>query len=461
MKKTYVYFFLLIIFFGTNSAFSQSNALDFTKAAESSMHSVVHIKSKIKMTYNNPFGDFNNQLKQFFGDDFDFFNFNNKQMQDASGSGIIFRQDGYIMTNFHVIDKAESIEITLNDNRTYPAEIIATDPSTDLALLKINETNLPEIKFANSEKVKVGEWVLAVGNPFNLNSTVTAGIVSAKARNINIIKNNSAVESFIQTDAAVNPGNSGGALVNLQGELIGINTAIASPTGAYAGYSFAVPANLVKKVITDLLEFGEVKRGYLGISVLPVKTSLVEEKQLQVNQGIYIEKVFDESGAKDAGINEGDVIVNIDGKPLTSYPQLQEVVGEHRPGDKLKVKINRGGKVMDFLVELKDKSAYSKALVTGKSNNILDKLGIEFEGMETDEYEDEDLEKGIRVTKVLDGKIKSFTEVKAGFIITKVNRIRVKTVEEFDQALSKSSDYITIEGKYDGIPEFYSYSFSL
>ena len=316
--------------------------LDFTAVAEQVMDAVVHIKSTQVVAQASPGPRGYRQLPDPFGDLFgDFFRPHfrfegpHPQIPNPSvgtGSGVIINSEGYIVTNNHVIAGASDIEVTLHDNRTYKAKVIGTDPSTDLALIQIKEKNLPTLPLVNSDDVRVGEWVLAVGNPLNLNSTVTAGIVSAKSRNINILQDQYAIESFIQTDAAINPGNSGGALVNLQGGLIGINTAIASPTGAYAGYGFAVPSNLVSKVVEDLLKHGVVQRGYLGVSIRGVDGSLAREKDLVVTRGVYVDSVMDKSAADEAGIKAGDVIKEINGYSVTTAPQLLEIIGRYRPG---------------------------------------------------------------------------------------------------------------------------------
>ena len=280
-----------------------ANAVDFTEAADRTVHGVVHIKKFFTTTqvgYNNPFD-------MFFGGGRTY-----NVPQASTGSGVIISNDGYIVTNNHVVDNADKVEVTLSNNKRYEGKVIGTDPSTDLALVKIDETNLPFIPIGNSDDVKVGQWVLAVGNPFNLTSTVTAGIISAKGRNINILANNNGqaapIESFIQTDAAVNPGNSGGALVNTNGELIGINSAIASNTGSYAGYSFAVPVNIVRKVVDDFIEFGTVQRAYIGIQGRAIDADLAKEKDLSESQGVYIDRVTTDGAAKEAGLKGGDVI---------------------------------------------------------------------------------------------------------------------------------------------------------
>ncbi|MCS7073317.1 MAG: trypsin-like peptidase domain-containing protein, partial [Bacteroidia bacterium] len=299
--------------------------MDFRSAAAQATPAVVHIKSTItkrNSRSSSPFGDDFNPFREFFGD-----GFIQPQPTDATGSGVILTADGYVATNNHVIENADKIEVILNDNRSYTATLVGTDPSTDLALLKINEKNLPFLKFGDSDKLEIGEWVLAVGNPFNLTSTVTAGIVSAKARSINILQDRFKIESFIQTDAAVNPGNSGGALINTKGELVGINTAIATKTGYFSGYSFAVPVNIVRKVMDDLMQYGEVQRGFLGIEIRDVNAELAKEKKLKDVKGVYVGKVNENSAAESAGLKEGDVITKIDEVKVNTASELQEQIG--------------------------------------------------------------------------------------------------------------------------------------
>ena len=342
--------------FNSSSADSINNVFNvgFGEAAERSLEQVVHIRAKIARAMpRDPFFE-------FFGDGFwnpRYRSQPQQQLQEASGSGVIVTKDGHIVTNNHVVDQATEIVVSLYNGRGYRAEVIGTDPSTDLAVLKIDEKNLPEAVIANSDEVRVGDWVLAVGNPFNLASTVTAGIVSAKARNIHILSDNSAIESFIQTDAAVNPGNSGGALVNLKGELIGINTAIATPTGTYAGYSFAVPSNIVKKVMNDLIKFGEVQRGYLGIVVQDLSWQLAEQLGLDISQGVVVANLVRNGPADKAGLQIKDVILEIEGNSINSSSRLLEIVASHKPGDELDVVIQRNGKKRNLSIRLQEAKA--------------------------------------------------------------------------------------------------------
>ncbi|WCL82646.1 trypsin-like peptidase domain-containing protein [Saprospira sp. CCB-QB6] len=317
--------------------------IDFSTAAEKVMPAVVNVTSISRYT---PSSRREERYMELFGRPRD---------NQSTGSGVILGKQGYIVTNNHVIEGATEIEVTLYDKRKYKAELVGTDPSTDLAVLKIQAPNLPSVALSNSDQIKIGEWVLAVGNPFDLNFTVTAGIVSAKGRNINILGNRKAsIESFIQTDAAVNPGNSGGALVNADGELVGINTAIATPTGTYAGYSFAVPINLVKKVVGDLMEYGEVHRAYLGVMIMDVDSDFAKQEGLFVSQGVFVSELIEGGAAKDAGIKKGDVIVGINDQKVRSVNELQEKVGSRNPGDTVRVKVKRGKKELELNMKLKE-----------------------------------------------------------------------------------------------------------
>ena len=325
---------------------AQSNGgLDFTFAAEKTVHGVVHIQCET--TVQSVFYD-------------DFFSFllppqSRERSYQTSGSGVIISEDGYVITNNHVVQDAETINVVLNDKRSFVARLVGNDPSSDLAVIKIEADGLEPLQFGNSDEVKIGEWVLAVGNPFNLTSTVTAGIVSAKARNINILGNkmsNAPIESFIQTDAAVNPGNSGGALVNLKGELVGINTAIASSTGSYTGYSFAIPSNIVRKVTSDLIQYGMTQKANIGVHFAEMDSKLAEVKGIKSVRGIYIGYVIKDGAADKAGIKDGDIITSIDGKSVNSNAEFNEVLAQHSPGDVVKVAIERDGKPFYFDVTL-------------------------------------------------------------------------------------------------------------
>jgi|AntRauTorckE5430_2_1112549.scaffolds.fasta_scaffold02330_1 Do/DeqQ family serine protease len=324
----------------------QSAPFDFTAAAELTMPAVVHIMSKQTKTKTETPQKETSPFDFFFGPA-------TRMPKQGTGSGVIIDGEGYIVTNNHVVDFADEITVTLYDQRKFKAVKIGTDPSTDLALLKIEAEDLPVLEYGNSDELKVGEWVLAVGNPFNLTSTVTAGIISAKGRNIDILGGGSAIESFIQTDAAVNPGNSGGALVDDEGRLVGINTAIASQTGSYSGYSFAVPASIVKKVVQDLKEFGTAQRGFMGVSIQSLDSELAKELKISIVEGVHIANVQDGGAADKAGMRMDDVVTKINGRIVKTAPELQELVGRNRPGDELKVEVNRDGKLETLYIILK------------------------------------------------------------------------------------------------------------
>ena len=441
--------------------------VDFTIAAEHATPAVVHIKSTaIQQKVSERGNPFQNPFQDFFGDDFFHFwgdrGWQQPQQQPkmAAGSGVIISPTGYIVTNNHVIKGADDIEVVLNDNISYKATLVGADPSTDIALLKIDADNLPFLNFTNSDSVRVGEWVLAVGNPFNLSSTVTAGIVSAKARNINILEDVSAVESFIQTDAAVNPGNSGGALVNIKGDLIGINTAIASPTGAFAGYSFAVPANIVKKVVADIKEFGVVQRGFLGVSIKNIDSELAKKENLQDLQGVYIESVNKGSAADDAGIKPGDVVKEINGVKINSAPKLQETVAQFRPGNKLEVKYVRDGSLKTTTLVLKNKNQNTE-LITKETLSSIDILGAEFAELTDKEKKDYGVKHGVKVVKIADGKLSKQTNMREGFIITYIDKTPIQKTDDIITAMKNKKGGVMIEGTYPNYPGTYYYAFGM
>jgi len=425
----------------------------FINASEKSTKAVVHIKSKqrgySRQRYTpgtNPFLDFfggQPQSKQSNPHD-------GELVETSSGSGVIISKDGYIVTNNHVIDGADELEITLYDNRTFVAEIIGVDPTTDLALVKIPEKELEYLEFSNSDNVKVGEWVLAVGNPFKLNSTVTSGIVSAKARNINILKNQNAIESFIQTDAAVNPGNSGGALVNTAGELIGVNTAIASNTGSYTGYSFAVPSNIVSKVVGDLLDYGLVQRAYIGVSIRDVDAKLKAQAELDVIEGVYVANIVENGSAKEAGMEIGDVIVEIDNSPIKNTAQLMEKVGSKRPGDIINIIVDRQGQRNAMEIVLKNKNGEHK---------VINKEDLELESFLGATLEE--VNRGIQITELKSGILAKHTNIREGFIIQSVDRKPVTTVKEFEKYIKNKDGGVLIAGKYPNSRSTYYYGLGL
>jgi Do/DeqQ family serine protease len=352
-----------------------------------------------------------------------------------------------------VIDNASKINIVLNDKREYEAKLIGKDPNTDLALLKIDAKKLPFVTYGNSDVVKIGEWALAVGNPFNLTSTVTAGIISAKGRNINILNQKYAIESFLQTDAAVNPGNSGGALVNTAGELIGINSAIASNTGSYSGYSFAIPVNIVKKVVADLLEFGEVQRAFIGITLSDLNANLAKEKKIDQIEGVYVAGLGESSAAAEGGVKEGDVILGINDVKVNNIPELQEQVGRYRPGDKVNLKIRRGDSEKSIPVVLKNRNGDTKLFKA--SETVLLDLGADFLDLSEMEMQKLNIRNGIKVSKLRNGKLKS-VGIKEGFIITHIGDKPVNNAEELSNLMRGERKGYLIEGIYpNGTKAYY------
>ena len=397
-----------------------------------------------------------NPFYQFFGDQFGMpFEMPQQQDQEASGSGVIISNDGYIVTNNHVVEGADEIKVNLFDNREFKAKLIGKDPSTDLAVIKIDSKDLQYLTFANSDEVQVGQWVLAVGNPFNLASTVTAGIVSAKTRNINILREkagNLAIESFIQTDAAVNPGNSGGALVDLNGNLIGINSAIATPTGSYAGYSFAIPANLAKKVVKDMVDFGEVQRGFLGVNIREVDDELAKDLKLPKIQGAYIAEVNKGSAGEAGGIKRGDVIMKVGESEITNSADLQEHIARYRPGDKVTLQIFRDGTMISKEVTLKsqeNKTELTAKSSAKKSGNVIENLGIEVDALSSLEAKKLGVAGGLKVTKISDGIIKQNTDMQTGFVITGINNQALTKKDDLENIISENNgNGILLEGKY-------------
>jgi len=379
----------------------------------------------------------------------------------SSGSGVIISSDGYIVTNNHVIEDGNRYQVTMNDHREYEAKLVAADPYTDIALLKIEDKNLPTLVFGNSDSLRVGEWVLAVGNPFNLESTVTAGIVSAKGRSIDILEGEYTIESFIQTDAAVNPGNSGGALVNTNGELVGINTAIITRSGKYEGYSFAIPSTLVQKIIRDLRDYGEVKRGLLGVKIGPVDDRIAHELNLPSIEGVYISSVTPSGGAEDAGLQSDDVIVGINGMKIKSIPELQEQVGRMHPGSVIKVEYIRTGKRYSANVTLKDKDLVSKVTVKSGDESILNEMGFSLRDLNTEERRKLRVS-GVYVENIKVGSTVERTEMDPGYIITKVGDVNVSSVQEVINELKKKrGSEIYLEGFYENYPGEYYYTFTV
>lgn len=375
----------------------------------------------------------------------------------SSGSGVIMSPDGYIVTNHHVVEHSTDIKVTLSDKREYRAKLIGSDPSTDIALIKIEERALPFIVFGNSDSLRVGEWVLAVGNPFNLESTVTAGIISAKGRNINILGGGASIESFIQTDAAVNPGNSGGALVNTAGDLIGINTAIITESGSYEGYSFAVPSNLVQKIIRDLREFGTVQRAFLGVGIEDLDSETARDMGLPNAEGVYVTRINADGGASEAGLQIGDVIIGLNSTQLRHTPELQELVGRYRPGEQVTVEYFRKGKKYRTRVLLKDVNN-STEILRVRGDELEDELGLELRDLNKDEHRK--LHKdGALVSSVRRGSVVYKTNMQPGFLITSVNGNRVDNIAEAVDAITSAYNSLSLDGYYEGEPDLYSYRF--
>ena len=436
---------------------SPESSIDFTSAAESSIHTVVHVQTTYPInTAQNQFYSYD-PFRDFFGQHAP----QNREAPKSTGSGVIVSEDGYIVTNNHVVDGAEKVEITLNDKRSYTAEIIGKDPTTDLALLKIKETKLPFMTYGNSDEVKVGEWVLAVGNPFNLTSTVTAGIVSAKGRNINILGNDASkgqfpIESFIQTDAAVNPGNSGGALVNTRGELVGINSAIASNTGSYTGYSFAIPVNMTRKVVADLLEFGEVQRAFIGVSIRDLDGKLAKEKSINEIKGVYINGLTGGGSAEDAGMKEGDVITKVGEISVNNVPELQEQISRYRPGDKVNITLTRNNQEKTIPVILKNRDGNTEIVEKAKIE-VVSALGATFEMVNPSDKQKLGIENGLKIIKLGAGKLLN-AGIKEGFIITSIDKKKVNTIEDVKTVLENKRGGVLIEGIYlNGMRAYYGF----
>ncbi len=450
-------------------------ALDFTAPAEAATPAVVHIKTKTnakqvnnnlprKNQQTNPFSDLldDDMFNQLFGGR----GRNIIPEQRASGSGVIISDDGYIVTNNHVVENADEITVTLSNKKTYKAKVIGTDPSYDLSVIKIEAAGLPFLLYGNSDDVKIGQWVLAIGYPLNLETTVTAGIISAKARSLGLNKDRngdprSGVESFIQTDAAVNMGNSGGALINTDGKLIGVNSAIASPTGYYSGYSYAIPVNIVKKVVDDLIKFGTVQRGYLGVSFVNASDLSEDDKKragVPVGvEGIYASDVPTDGGAYAAGIRKGDVLKKINGIEVSNGAEMQGLLSSYKPGDKLPVTYVRNGKESTVTVTLKNKAG---TLEIVKADAMMEALGAEFTTLDSKKAKEYGITGGVVVKKINEGALNDQTRMKDGFIILKVNDKEVKSIEEMKSTIG-SNKSITISGFYPGYDGIYEYPISL
>ena len=416
---------------------------DFVDAAERSVDAVVHIMTKVvrqSNTYDDFFGALLGQLYGYPGQ-----TRNNTMV--AYGSGVVLTPDGYIVTNNHVVEGADEVEVTFNNKVKKTASIIGTDPTTDLALIKVDGEDLHYLTFGDSDNVRIGEWVLAVGNPFNLTSTVTAGIVSAKARNLSILGEGTSVESFIQTDAAVNPGNSGGALVNTKGELVGINAAIASHTGSYEGYSFAIPSNIVRKVVDDLLLYGETQRGYIGIYPAELTQELAEKEGLENIEGVYVADVTEGGAAVMAGVQKGDVVTAINGKKVNTVTQLMESIRQYRPGDRVNVEVNRKGHHHQYELTLLNEAGNVDVVKKGDSF-YNSEFGLMLQPINQNDMSRLNIKKGLKIVEIRQGRFMN-SGVPVDFVITKVNGTTVNSKTDLENALKNSrSRRTTIEGVY-------------
>ncbi len=447
-----------------DSGSGSSNVLtDFTQAASSTIPATVHIKTKTTAKASNnlprrsPFSDlFGDDWGDLFGD-----RGGRSMPQQASGSGVIISEDGYIVTNNHVVEGADDITVTLSNRRSFKAKLVGTDPSSDLGILKIEAKGLPFILYGNSDEVKIGQWVLAVGYPLNLETTVTAGIVSAKGRTleINRRKSESPIESFIQTDAAVNPGNSGGPLVSVDGKLIGINSAIASPTGSYAGYSFTIPVNIVKKVMADLVKFGTVQRAYLGIRYAPENISEEAKKEQGVvdGEGVYVMDVPVDGAASAAGIKKGDFITKINGVAVYTGADMVGQVATYRPGDKISLSYFRDGKEITTTLTFRNNAGTTAVI----KNSAVDKLGATFEALAKKDAVDMSVKGGIVVKSIAENGPFSKTRMEEGYVITKVNGKEVLTMDDFKKEVDKSVNEIKLEGMYPGFEGIFPYKLKI
>lgn len=444
-----------------NAAQNVGNSVDFTKAAQAAIQAVVHIKTKTpakRITNQLPRsrGGLDDMFEQFFGEGF--FGPQIKPEQRASGSGVLISEDGYIVTNNHVISDGDNgvapeIKVTLNNKKTYTARVIGKDPSSDIAVLKIDGTGFPYLLYGNSDQLKLGQWVLAIGYPLSLETTVTAGIVSAKGRSIGVNgrQSDNPIESFIQTDAAVNQGNSGGALITTDGLLVGINSAIYAPTGTYAGYSFAIPVNLAKKIVNDLIKFGDVKRPYLGVAA--------DQTKINSTDGAYIGSVAKDGAAAAAGLKKGDIITKVNGNPISAWSELQGTIASMNAGEKVVITFKRGGAEMNTTVTLKSETGTYDNLTGSTLGNL---LGAELVNIDSKMADRNQVNGGVMVKKITAGGPFSQTRMQEGFVITQVNDVEVKNLEDLGKALSSArSNNISVEGFYDGYNGIYRYPVTL
>lgn len=435
--------------------------VDFRFAAKVTTPCVVNIKA----TYGETGAkgeELYEDIPEFFREFFRHFEFpqNTPRPRQSSGSGVILSEDGHIVTNHHVIRDADEIEVTLYDRTAFKGTVVGIDSLTDLALLKIEAKDLLYLDFGNSDSLEVGEWVVAVGNPFNLASTVTAGIVSAKARNINIMREQGAIESFIQTDAAVNPGNSGGALVRLDGKLVGINTAIATPTGVYAGYAFAIPSEIVKKVVEDLTEYGVVQRGVLGVIIRDLDSETANNLKVGRSTGVVVDSMLPNSAAREAGLRRNDVIVRIDQLSIHSAPELQEYIARKRPGDRLLLTVIRNGKPVELAATLQRAAAGRREGVKSEQE-ILKVLGVELSELNEADLHKYQVEGGVKVVRIHPGKLKSQTGIREGLVIMGVNKKPVNSIDAFLKEMENQKGGVMLAGKYPGDNKVYYFAFGM
>jgi serine protease Do len=443
-----------------------SGPADFVDAASAAIPATVHIKTKTVRTVSNNLPK-HNPFSDLFGIDPDDFFGNGNGMRSlpemASGSGVIISNDGYIITNNHVVDGADEVTVTLSNHKSFKAKVIGADPSSDLAVVKIDAQNLPFLLYGNSDEVKVGQWVLAVGYPLTLETTVTAGIVSAKGRTLDINRRQSQtpIESFIQTDAAVNPGNSGGPLINTDGQLIGINSAIASPTGSYAGYSFTIPVNIVKKIVNDIMKFGTPQRGYLGISYPRDDLSDEQKKESNIKDGdgVYVMSVSPDGPAAHAGIKQGDIIVKLDGEEVTTGAEMVAKIATYSPGDKLKVTYKRDGKEYSIGVTLSNNSSSTSTTIIKSS--VLDKLGAQLENLSKKDAATLEVKGGVVVKSITENGLMDKSRIQEGFIILKANGEDIKNVDDLQRILGKATGTVKLEGVFPGYEGVYTYPLRL
>lgn len=440
---------------------------DFVDAASAAIPATVHIKTKTIRTVSNNLPR-HNPFSDLFGIDPDDFFGNGNGMRSlpemASGSGVIISNDGFIVTNNHVVDGADEVTVTLSNRKSFKAKLIGADPSSDLAVVKIDAQNLPFLLYGNSDEVKVGQWVLAVGYPLTLETTVTAGIVSAKGRTLDINRrqSQSPVESFIQTDAAVNPGNSGGPLINTEGQLVGINSAIASPTGSYAGYSFTIPVNIVKKVVNDIIKFGTSQRAYLGISYPRDDMSEDQKKEngIKDGDGVYVWTISPDGPAAHAGIKQGDIITRLNGEEVTTGAEMVGKIATYSPGDKIKVTYKRDGKEITVPVTLSNNSSSTSTSVIKSS--VLDKLGAQLENLSKKDAASLDVKGGVVVKSITENGLMDKSRIQEGFIILKANGEDVKNVDDLQLILNKAGNgTVKLEGVFPGYEGVYSYPLRL